>query len=83
MKLEVDPHGHVVLKEVYTGIELVSDSGETFAICMRDGGFEFKYGGTWWNAQAGQVDQVAQPAPLDLSFADAYALQDSAMSPEQ
>ena len=45
--------GDVVLKEVYSGVKLETAYGEEFGICMRDTGFEFNYGGGWWEAKNG------------------------------
>ncbi len=58
MKLYVDEHRDIVLEEVYNGIGLKSNDGETFGICMRDSGFEFNYGGFWWEAKNGVVKKM-------------------------
>ena len=55
MKVTVDEHGEIVLKHVYNGIGLETDNGETFAICMRDTGFEFRYQNKWYSAQNGEI----------------------------
>jgi len=51
MKIE----GEVTLTEVYNGVNLRTDSGEEFGICMRDQGFEFNYFGIWYEAKGGVV----------------------------
>ena len=51
MKIE----GDITLTEVYNGLNLRTDSGEQFGICMRDQGFEFCYGGNWYEAKGGIV----------------------------
>ena len=40
MQIEVDESGHIVLKEVYSGITLVTAEGARLSVCMRDNGFE-------------------------------------------
>ena len=54
-KLDVTEDGGIVLKEVYSGVSLKSDDGELFTICMRDSGFEFNYGGNWYEAKDGII----------------------------
>ncbi len=55
MKITIDEHNEFLLENVYTGIGLKSDDGETFNIVMRDTGFEFKYQGKWYEAKQGTV----------------------------
>jgi len=43
MKLEVNEKGGIVLREVYAGIDMISDHKEQLSISMRDGGFELIY----------------------------------------
>ena len=43
MKLEVNEQGGIVLREVYAGIDMISDHKEQLSISMRDGGFELIY----------------------------------------
>lgn len=43
MKLEVNERGGIVLREVYAGIDMISDRKEQLSISMRDGGFELIY----------------------------------------
>lgn len=68
MKIEVE-NNQIILKDVFSGILLKTDDGEEFAICMRDGGFEFNYGGKWYRAFEGAVsDTLLEPIPpMDLS----------------
>ena len=51
MKIEIGEDGAIELREVYNGIRLISNDGETFVICMRDSGFEFLYNGNWYEAK--------------------------------
>ena len=60
MKIEVEEDYGIVLKEVYNGILLESDSGENFSICMRDSGFEFKYKGQWYEAKEGKINKLSK-----------------------
>ena len=43
MKIEVNEHGTIVLKEVFNPIKLVTADNETLIITMRDSGFEVCY----------------------------------------
>ncbi len=64
MKIEVNEDGNIVLKEVYTGVGLESNDGESFGICMRDSGFEFNYEGTRYEAKNGIVKKMeSNPTP--------------------
>lgn len=40
MEIDVNEHRQIRLREVFELIELISTSGETLIVCMRDGGFE-------------------------------------------
>lgn len=60
MRVEVNETGNIILKEVYNGIGLESNNGETFDICMRDTGFEFNYDGTWYSAQKGVIKEIGR-----------------------
>ena len=53
MKVDVNGDGDLVLKHLYNGVVLESDSGEKLGICMRDSGFEFNYHDTWYSAKDG------------------------------
>lgn len=60
MKIEVDENRDIVLKEVYSGIGLISSDKEFLNICMRDTGFEFNYMGTWYEAKNGVLKIMSQ-----------------------
>ncbi len=71
MKIEVGDDYGFLLKEVFTGIGLVSPAGEEFGICMRDSGFEFRYGNTWHYAKGGEIgsssdNKVLFPGPSSV-----------------
>lgn len=55
MKIDATDKGEIILTEVYSGVLLRTDDGETMGICMRDSGFEFNYNGDWYSAQKGVV----------------------------
>jgi hypothetical protein len=55
MKINTTDKGEILLTEVYSGVLLRTDDGETMGICMRDSGFEFNYNGDWYSAQKGVV----------------------------
>lgn len=53
MKIRADQEGNLVLEEVYNGVLLRTDEGDSIGVCMRDGTFEItlcpvgKDAGTW------------------------------------
>jgi len=55
MKIDTTDKGEILLTEVYSGVLLRTNDGETMGICMRDSGFEFNYNGDWYSAQKGVV----------------------------
>jgi len=55
MKIDTTDKGEILLTEVYSGVLLRTDDGETMGICMRDSGFEFNYNGYRYSAQKGVV----------------------------
>ena len=57
MKIDVI-EGAIVLKEVYSGVGLLTNSGEFMGICMKDSGFEFHYEGKQYEAKNGLVTLV-------------------------
>lgn len=66
MKIYNDEKGEMCLSEVYNGIKLVTNAGETIGICMRDSGFEFVYEGNLYRAQEGVISQVNSiPVPVE------------------
>ena len=58
MKIEVLPDYSFALKEVFSGVSLVSRDNEEFGICMRDSGFEFQYAGVWYEAKGGVINTL-------------------------
>lgn len=58
MKIEIDENDEFLLTEVYTGIGLKTEDGETLNICMRDTGFEFNYNGVLYSAQQGKIKKM-------------------------
>jgi hypothetical protein len=60
MEIEVLPDYGIALKKVFNSILLVSEDKDVFGICMRDSGFEFQYGGTWYEAKNGKITEGAK-----------------------
>ena len=58
MKINATDKGEILLTEVYSGVLLKTNDGETMGICMRDSGFEFNYNGDWYSAQKGIVSKM-------------------------
>ena len=48
MQIDVNEIGLIRLKEVYSEIEIVSSSGDSFIIAERDNHFEFRLGNKWY-----------------------------------
>jgi hypothetical protein len=58
MKIEIGEDYNFVLKEVFSGVLLVSAEKEEFGICMRDTGFEFFYAGEKYEAKEGKLFKI-------------------------
>ena len=54
----------VTLKKVYTEITLETEESDTFSICMRDGGFEFKYNNESYIAKNGKIEKLKSTSSL-------------------
>lgn len=57
--MKINEDGDLQLEQVYSGILLKTDTGQTMGICMRDGGFEFSHNGVWYSANLGEVKKMA------------------------
>ena len=56
-KMKIETNDDVIfLKEVYNTIILKTNEGKCLYLCMRDGGFEFRYQGEWYFAKEGFVE---------------------------
>lgn len=66
MKIEVLPDYSFALKEVYSGVLLISRDKEEFGICMRDSGFEFQYAGVWYEAKGGVINTLRRCQNTEL-----------------
>ena len=55
MKIEVNEHGTIVLKEVFNPIELQTNDGEILIITMRDSGYEICYENEFYELKNGKV----------------------------
>lgn len=65
MKIEVNEHGTLVLKEIYTDVLLETDEGNALRVCMRDDTLEIsvrpKHGRHRWyraNMQEGTIEPL-------------------------
>jgi hypothetical protein len=56
MKISINQDDSFQLEQFYLPITLVSDNKEEISICLRDGGFEFKYQGDLYAAKNGKVE---------------------------
>lgn len=56
MKITVTNDLGIQIEEVFSGLTLITESGEMMSICMRDTGFEFNYQGKWYFAKEGYVE---------------------------
>ena len=57
MKIEVNEHGTLVLKEVFSAIKLVTSDNETLIITMRDSGYEISYENELYELKNGVVNK--------------------------
>ena len=57
MKIDTAEDGHLILEEVYTGLELRTKK-ESLTIMMRDSGFEIYYEGKWYSLQKGILKKI-------------------------
>ncbi|MCP3686514.1 MAG: hypothetical protein GY861_28075 [bacterium] len=89
MKINVNEHGNIVLKEVFSGVLMQTKEGNQIGICMRDDSFEINVipKGTqllksedrnWWrvNMQDGTIiKDVAKPSvPSETACCDSQPL---------
>lgn len=62
MKIEVNEHYSLVLKEVYNNLVLETEEGNKFTICMRDDTVEMKIVGSdkWYkaNMDTGEIERI-------------------------
>ena len=68
MKITVNEQSEIILKEVYNGIGLESNSGEQFSICTRDSGFEFSYGNKRYKAKNGDIEILGCVKPCGMNY---------------
>lgn len=66
MKIEANENGIIELKEVYNGIAFVTNEGDHLSVCMRDSGYEFNYGGKWYEAKDGIVKEMMSPVEKSI-----------------
>lgn len=66
MKITVDEHREIVLKEVFSGVGLETSEGNAIGVCMRDDTFEINVipkgseKRNWWrvNMQKGTIEKM-------------------------
>ena len=66
MKISVDQDGHMVAEELFVGLLLKTEEGNTVGVCMRDDTIELsvnpggEYTENWWrvNMQKGTVEKM-------------------------
>lgn len=57
MIIDVSPKFEYILKDVFIPI-ILEHENESFSICMRDGAFEFYYGGKHYSAKNGVIKEL-------------------------
>jgi len=68
MQVRVGEHGELIFGQVYNSIVLEIGTENTFAICMRDDGFEFTYNDVWYEAKNGDVHAMGAVTPKLPAF---------------
>ena len=58
MNIAINKDCILEITELYNPIVLKSNAGETIVVCMRDTGFEFRYGGKLIEAKRGKVKKT-------------------------
>ncbi len=64
MEIDVTEDGTIRFKKVFNSIVLESEDGEQLAVCMRDTGFEVKYGDSWISMKEGKLSGLSEPSPM-------------------
>jgi hypothetical protein len=67
MRIDIDQHNHLRLKEVFSGVLLETTEGNQIGVCMRDDTLEInvcpagKNTGNWWrvNMQTKEIERMA------------------------
>jgi hypothetical protein len=75
MKIDIDQHDELGLKEIYSGVLLETSEGNQVGLCMRDDTIEMNIcpngidSGNWWkvNMQTGVVEKQMANQPLELT----------------
>ena len=70
MKIEVGEKSEIIVKEVYNGITLITNAGETFQICMRDSGFEIVYEDKIYEAKKGIIEKIGCNKFCGMNYCD-------------
>ena len=70
MRVGIHKDSSQELREVYNPITLVTNSGETLSIAMRDSGFEFTYQGQLFEAKEGSVKPLSCKKTKDIDVVE-------------
>jgi hypothetical protein len=71
MKIEVNEHGTIVLKEVFNPIKLQTPNRETLIITMRDSGYEICYENEFYELKQGNtISTVNKEVPMRIESDD-------------
>lgn len=65
MKIEINEHGTIVLKEIFNPIKLVTADNETLIITMRDSGFEVCYENEFYELKQGNVSKYSRQSYIN------------------
>lgn len=60
MNIEVNDKGIIELREVFSGITLITSDGEKLSIAMRDSGFEITYQNEWYELKEGKINNMCK-----------------------
>ncbi len=58
MKVEVNEHGTIILKEVFNPVKLITSDDETLIVTMRDSGYEVCYENEFYELKQGIVKNM-------------------------
>ena len=67
MNIEVNDKGIIELREVFSGISLITSDGEKLHICMRDSGFEINYQDKRYELKEGKITPLPEESEVNWS----------------
>lgn len=68
MKIEVNEHGTIVLKEVFNPIKLQTIDNETLIVMMKDSGYEICYENKWYELKQGNIKPLKNQNTINLQI---------------